>query len=167
MNQQQMKARAREVAAEKGLINLTRAGLCADAGIPDGSFGAVMGCSFAELVAELMREGLAVGEPGVSLRRAQPEVRRESILNAAIVAAQAKGYAKVTRAEVAQLAGVSTSLVQRYFSTMDQLRRAIIRRAIKLECVEILAQGLAARDPHAQKAPEALRRAAAESLLTV
>ena len=61
---------------------------------------------------------------------------------------------------VAERAGVSDTLVSRYFATMNQLRQAIMRRAVVLEIPEIVAQGLADGETQARKAPEALKEKA-------
>ena len=74
------------------------------------------------------------------------------------------GYTKVTRDAVADAAGVSMGLVSRYFGTMKNLRRDIIRYAIRNDIAEIIAQGLANGDDHARKAPANLKAKAATLL---
>ncbi len=53
-------------------------------------------------------------------------------------------------------------LVSKYFGTMKQLKREIIRAAIKQEIPEIIAQGLANGDKRAAKAPQQLKERAIE-----
>ena len=72
------------------------------------------------------------------------------------------GYKAVSRDAIAAAAGVSPALVSHRLGTMDNVRRAIMRAAIKAEDVKVIAQGLAIGDPHARKAPEALRQKAAQ-----
>lgn len=91
--------------------------------------------------------------------------RHDSILAAAVRLAETKGYTKVTRDDIALAAGCSPALVSEMFGTMVCLRRACMRAAIANEVLAVVAQGLAARDPHAMKAPLALRELAAASLV--
>lgn len=97
--------------------------------------------------------------------RLQPEERRAAILAAAMRLAREQGYTNVRRDAVAVEADVSAGLVTTYFSTMAKLRRAIMRAAVAQGVVEIVAQGLAAGDKHAQGADEALKRKAGEYLI--
>lgn len=86
--------------------------------------------------------------------------REEEILAAAVTASEVKGYQNITREDVAKLAGCSPALITARFSTMPQLRRAIMRAAVRLEVLPIILQGIAAGDPHARKAPEELKKKA-------
>ena len=97
-------------------------------------------------------------------KRLPPEQRREAILMAAIELAALYGYQELTRDGIALHAGVSMGLVTRYFPTMQQLRRDVMRHAVKREILPIVACGLAIRDPHALRASEDLRRRAAASI---
>lgn len=90
--------------------------------------------------------------------------RHDSILAAAVRLAEIKGYTKVTRDDIALAAGCSPALVSEVLGTMVALRRQIQRAAIANEVVPVIAQGLAARDPHALKAPAYLKIAAGKYL---
>ena len=163
MKRDQVKQTAIDMVEEAGLINLSRSALCARAGIPDGSFPHVMGCNFSEFVEEL--RGLrADPQHVVTKNRANPALRKNQILNVAVNMAKDVGYNKVTRDAVAEGAGVSMGLVTRYFGTMKNLRRDIMRFAIRNEVAEIIAQGLANGDDHARKAPAELKAQAATLL---
>ena len=96
--------------------------------------------------------------------RMTPQARKEDILKAALLLAEKHGYAQITRGEVGAAAGVSGTAVQYHFTTMSQFRRDLMRYAVKQRCAPVVAQGLAMRDPHAQKADAELRRAARGSL---
>jgi len=96
--------------------------------------------------------------------RQDPKDRREEILQAAIRMAEHYGYRSVTRADIAGAAKCSEALVTHYFSTMTQMRRQIMRAAIKRSNFQIVGQGLAMADPVAQKAPEVIRRMALERM---
>lgn len=90
--------------------------------------------------------------------------RIAQILKAALELAKRRGYNCITRDEIAERAGVPSSLIAYHCGTMDNLRRDLMREAIRTECLPVIAQGLAVRDRHALKAPEDLRRRALQSL---
>jgi DNA-binding transcriptional regulator YbjK len=94
--------------------------------------------------------------------RQKPEDRHQLILQAALTVAKRDGLTNLKREAVATEAGVSSGLVNRYFHTMPQLNRAVVRAAIYTDppVLEIVADALLARDPQAMKAPEAVRTAA-------
>lgn len=164
MKREHVKETAVAMVRETGLINLSRRELCDRAGIPDGSFPHVMGCNFADFVEELREDGVEQSVAPVSKRRANPALRKDYILAVAVDMAKGVGCHKLTRDAVAEKAGVSMGLVTRYFGTMKQLRRDVMRRAIKENIPEIVAQGLANGDDHAKKAPAELKAIAATML---
>lgn len=165
-NKDHVKQTAIKMVEEAGLINLSRRELCTRAGIPDGSFPHVMGCTFGEFVEELVAEGVNPGSvESVSRNRVNPELRREQILSVAVDLSKTDGYHKITREQIAAKCGISPSLIRRYFGTMPKLRRDIMRAAVRGEVVEIIAQGLAVSDDHAKKAPNNLKQAAAAYLI--
>jgi AcrR family transcriptional regulator len=90
--------------------------------------------------------------------------RVAQILAAALELAPAVGYQKLTRDAVAARLGVSPSLIPAHMGTMAEFRRALMREAVRVGCLPVIAQGLAARDRHAQKAPPELRARALQSL---
>jgi len=94
----------------------------------------------------------------------KPADRKKQILDGALNVASLVGYQNVTRDAVATAAGVSTGLINLHFSTMAQLKRDIMRAAVKREVLSVIAQGLAAHDAHARKASEDLKRRALASL---
>lgn len=97
-------------------------------------------------------------------KRLDPKVRKEEILVAAVEVAQLVGLSNMRRDAVAERAGVANGLVSRYFSTMLQLRHAVVRYAVQKQILSIIAQGLAAGEAEARKAPEDLKRKALASL---
>ncbi len=90
--------------------------------------------------------------------------RTEQILAAALAIAPRVGYARLTRDEIAERAKVPPSLVSYHLGTMTEARRLIMREAVRVECLPVIAQGLACKDRHALKASEELRTRAIESL---
>lgn len=92
--------------------------------------------------------------------RLKPKERRKQILNTAIQLAREKGFESLTRDDIANRAGVSHGLVTHYYNTMTQVRRDVMRAAVRQEILEIIAYGLATSNPHAAKAsPELKARA--------
>ena len=97
-------------------------------------------------------------------RRLKADDRRTEIMNAALMLAELNGYYNVTRAAVASVAHCDEGLVSHYFGTMKCFKRAIMRTAIKQRRAKIVAQGMAAGDPHALRAPEDLKAEARAAL---
>ena len=164
MDKAKIEQTARDMAAEIGLINLTRADLCKRVGIPDGSFHREAGCSFVDFVEELGAQEPFGGSEFVTRARAHPTLRKEHILAAAVNISIHVGYDHVTRAEVAEAAGVSPALVTNYFFSMNNLRIEIMSSAVTNEILTVVAQGLAAGHPLAITAPSRLKNKAAKTL---
>ena len=101
----------------------------------------------------------------MSRQRLTPTLRKAEILQSAIFLAEEYGYKSFTRSNVASRAGCSEGLVTKYFPTINILRRAVVGAAISQENLNIIAQALVMGDPRARKAPENLRRQAAETLM--
>ena len=101
--------------------------------------------------------------PLMTSSRLDPQVRTDQLTVVALSLAEKSkgGYRSVSRSDIAEAAGVAPSLVSARLGTMDNVRRAIMRHAIKTENIRVLAQGLAVGDSHARKAPDALRQKAA------
>jgi hypothetical protein len=151
---------ARDMVRKSGLINLSRSELCARAGIADGSFPHVMGCTFGDLQEQLRAENLVQPIAPVSKSRVPAALRKEHILAVAVNQAKTTGYTKITRDGIAEAAGVSFGLVTKYFGTMSNLKRAVMGEAIKQKIPEIVLQGIACGDKRALNAPEALKQEA-------
>lgn len=101
-------------------------------------------------------------------KRLAPDDRKQQILDAAIkVAGRPGGWAQLTRDAVAKEADCAEGLPSKYFGTMVAFRRAIMRAAIQARNLAVIAQGLAAGDPNAQKAPPELKAAAVKTLAGV
>lgn len=95
----------------------------------------------------------------------QARERVAQILAAALEISPSKGYNRITRDEIAKRAGIPPTLISYHCGTMPELRRDIMREAVRVGCLPVIAQGLAARDRHALKAPPELRQRAAGSML--
>lgn len=94
------------------------------------------------------------------------EQRTNDILAAAVRVAERDGYSTLRRDAIAAEAGCTGGLVTIRLGTMDAVRRSVMRHAIRDRKLRIVAEGLAAKDRHALKAPPELREAAAEWLKT-
>ena len=151
-----MKARIKAIAAEmvkeNGLINLTRANLSEAAGIADGSFPYVIGCTFNELLDEMMEEKDMEDYAGiVSKSRVNPTLRKQNILTAAV---QLTRTGDPSRCEIAEAAGVSQALVSHYLGNMVEVREAVMREAVRLGVLEVIAKGMSISDPIAMGASD-------------
>lgn len=93
-----------------------------------------------------------------------PAVRRQQILQSALTLAVRHGYRHVTRDQIASHARISTGLINRYFATIETLQHEVMAAAVARRLLDIVAQGLAARDPIALGAPLELRESAAKML---
>lgn len=152
----------------EGFINLTRKRLCERVHIPVGSFQNVAGCTFTKFVEELRKQDR---KPSVlrpcTIKRADSKSRKDHILRHALRLAERWGYDKITRADIADAAGISASLVTHHFGSMDWLRRMVMVEAVKQERIKVIAQGLANRSETARYAPTKLKHRAAKLLAGV
>ncbi len=90
--------------------------------------------------------------------------RIAQILACALLVSSKKGYMKVTRDDIAEQAKVPPSLISYHLGTMPELRRRIMREAIRTECLPVIAQGIGMDDRHLRKAPNELIRKAILSI---
>lgn len=99
-------------------------------------------------------------------KRLKPDARKNDVLSLALRLAATRGYNRITRDQVAKAAGVTGPALTYHFGSMGQFRRQLMRLAVSEGCLAVVAQGLAAGDPQALKAPESLRRRAVEAMLS-
>lgn len=93
----------------------------------------------------------------MTIQKMDAAQRRAQILAAALQAAETHGYRNLTLQQIASAAGVSKGLPMVYFGTMTALRRALMREAVKVSNLKVIAQGIVADDPHVRKASPELR----------
>ena len=86
-----------------------------------------------------------------------PTERKQELLEVAIQLAKEEGYSHITRNEIARRAGVAYGLVSSYFKSIDNLKKLVIKEAIKQEIVQIVAQALAHKEPLTKKLDPSLR----------
>lgn len=96
--------------------------------------------------------------------RMKPEARSEEIVAAGLRIAINRGWKALTRDGVATEAGVSFAMVNFRFGTMTQLKRAVMREAIRREELRVIAQGYVSDDPTASKIDNDLKTRALSSL---
>ena len=97
-------------------------------------------------------------------KRLEPKARRDEILDAAVKLAAVVGWRELTRDGVAEAAGVSGALVNVYFGTVETLKQKVMKEAVKLRILSIVAQGLADHDIIATTAPARLKSDALKTL---
>jgi len=91
---------------------------------------------------------------------------RDPVLKAAVTLAKRVGYRNIQQLEVAKLAQCSAGSVTNAFGTLTNLKREVMRYAVREGIVEIIAQGLADGNPYARKAEPTLKRKAGEYVAT-
>lgn len=94
-------------------------------------------------------------------KRIEPDVRSGQLLDIAVNLAAAEGWQTLTREAIARAAGVSAGLVSARLGTMAELRRSVMRAAVRQRIVRVVAEGLVAGDKHARKADQELKELAA------
>lgn len=95
-----------------------------------------------------------------------PAVRRELILIAAVrVARQPGGWQSLTRTAVADAAECSPALVSRTLGDMDSVRASVMKRAIRYQYLDLIAQGLAAGYPQCLRLSPVLKHKAVSQLV--
>lgn len=95
----------------------------------------------------------------------KPTHEREALMSAALHVATRDGYQNMSRTAIAEQAGCSPALISRYFGTMPQLRRSVMRAAVTRGDKRVLAQGLVAGDPNAHEASQGAKRGALAAFL--
>ena len=95
----------------------------------------------------------------------QKHPTRTEILTAALKLAVTHGYRNITRDQIAVASGVPPSLISYPLGTMLELRRHVMREAIRLRNHTVIVQGLAVADRHARKCPIELQREAMQTVL--
>ena len=112
-----------------------------------------------------MRRKLRSLPNGAHEMRLKAHERKQAILDAIVPVCRTRGYQAVGWEDAARAADVSVSLVRKYFGTLNQFHRAIISHAIANRDPRIVAQGIAAGDSKAKRAPAELVAAAARIIM--
>jgi len=80
-------------------------------------------------------------------KRMQNVLRKNMLLQIGLDLAKHHGYTNVSKYKIADKADVSPSLVAKVLGTAVNMRRDIMRYAIKNQCLSVMAQGMVLRDP--------------------
>lgn len=87
------------------------------------------------------------------------------ILTAAVAVCERDGYMRLTRENIANVAGVSDGSINYAYETMTQLKRSVMRYAVSHEILSIIAAGLVIKHPAAMKADKELKEKALATLV--
>ncbi len=90
--------------------------------------------------------------------------RRDEVLEVALALSIEGCYRNVTRQDIAERIGITPQAIQHHIGTMADLRRDIVRAAVRTVCLPVIAQAMAYKDPHVMKAPAELLAQARGSL---
>lgn len=91
--------------------------------------------------------------------------RRTELLDAALGLAAQYGFERISRAQVAEAAGVAPTLLNFYFQDMATFRHDLVAYAVEQWQVDVVAQAMLAGHPAAQGVPPALRQKVAGRML--
>lgn len=97
--------------------------------------------------------------------RMTPVARKAQIMDAALSVAAEGHYRYMSREDIARAAECSPGLVTAYYGGIESLRDEVLREAIRRHRLPVIAQGLAARDPLADEAPDDVKREALRGLV--
>jgi AcrR family transcriptional regulator len=89
--------------------------------------------------------------------RLTAEERKSQIIDAALKLGIKKGYYCLTIREIEEASGVSRSLISYHF-TIDELRKAMVKKAIAEEIRPILQQALSIKDRAVRKLSVKLKK---------
>ena len=90
-------------------------------------------------------------------KTSETKTKRAELLKHALRVARKHGYKHCSRAQIAEEAGCSANLLNYYFDTLPKLHRAIMGEAIRVVDLDIIAQGLLAKDPRVENISEEIR----------
>lgn len=127
---------AKKQAQEHGIINVSVASICKEAGCSPDQF------SLGRIVRTLAEEGYPV-KP--ILKKSEP--KKQEILSKLLKFSHANPYVIMTREEAAAYVGVSPSLISYYFHTVKDMRNAIIEEALRIKDLIVINQGVTMLDP--------------------
>ena len=83
--------------------------------------------------------------------------RAADLLQVALGTATSQGWHSLTHESIATVAGVSPSLVKVRLGPIADVRRAVMREAVRQRVLRVVSEGLIAHDRTARRADAALR----------
>lgn len=81
------------------------------------------------------------------MRRISPDKRKQEILKAALSISVKYGYNRVTLGQIAERADTTRGNIYYHFGTIKNLRREILREAVRTKNTAVMAQGVLFKDP--------------------
>lgn len=94
------------------------------------------------------------------MRLTKPD-RTEQLLEVALALAASRGWSNMTRDAIAEAAECGGATVTLTLGTMTEIKRSVMRRAVRERCLPVVAEGLSRSDRTARKAPDDLKQEAA------
>lgn len=88
------------------------------------------------------------------------KVKKHDLLLVAVEMAKKHGYTNITRDGIAYEAGVAMGTVTNQLGTMKQIKKAIVRHAIRNEVLPIIVQALCNGDERAKRIDNGLKERA-------
>ena len=98
--------------------------------------------------------------------KSEMEQHKTEMTTAALKLAEKIGFENLTRDNIAEACGVSPALINFRFGTMTDMRRSILRAAVKSESLKIVAYAIATHHPVSKKISPELRKRALDKLAT-
>lgn len=89
--------------------------------------------------------------------RMPPKKRQTEMIQTALELAEKIGFGNLTRENIGHACGLVPSMVNARFGTMTEMRRTIIRAAIKNETLPVIAYLIATNHPAAKNIPSDLK----------
>ncbi len=96
-------------------------------------------------------------------RKTAPD-RKAEILQHATRLSRAKHYRGVTREAVARSAGISEGIISHHFGTMAKLKDAVVKQAVEVKDLKIIAQAIVEKHRLVARIPRTLRQDALNTL---
>ena len=95
--------------------------------------------------------------------RKNPKLRKQEILEAAVRVAARDGYMSMQRIKIAEEAQCADGLIGHYW-TMPQLRRSVLRYAVKNKVFPVIVQAIGNGDKYIKRISKELRQEALNSI---
>ena len=82
---------------------------------------------------------------------------KDQLLEYAVRAAEIHGYVAVSRDQICEELGCSPAMINRYYGSLEGIRRLIIPEAIRVKNLNDIAQGILMKDRRALKVSEEIK----------
>jgi AcrR family transcriptional regulator len=92
-------------------------------------------------------------------------VRREKFVQAALRVAKRDGFEAINKVNVSKEAGVAESLLYHYFDGVPAIKKLVMKRAVALRIIPIVARGIALGYVETRDMNEGLQKAAMSHML--